>query len=88
MIIEVIACEIGEYSAGEGQSSDTLLSDSVAGAFHESILTSCLHHLSEQGIELDRVWSGVVGMVWFAIDIVADSGEKSAFMSHLTEHII
>ena len=88
VIIEVIASEVGEDSTREFQSADTFLSDGVAGAFHEGILASSLYHLAQKHVQFDGIRRGVVSGNCFAVDIVDDSREQTALISHLAEHII
>ena len=88
MIIEVVASEVGEDTACEFQSADTFLSDGVAGALHERILASCLYHLAQEHVQFDGIRCGVVSGNGFAVDIVDDSREQTALISHLAEHII
>ena len=37
MVVEMVACEVGEDATCEGQTSDAVLVDGVAAAFHEHI---------------------------------------------------
>ncbi len=84
----MIASQVCEDTPCELQSADTLLVDGMTGAFHERIFTSSLHHLGQQGIQLDRVGGGMTGWYLLSFDIVAHRGEQSAAKTaiNLTEH--
>ena len=88
VIVEVVACQIGEYSARKGESSYSFLGYGVRRTFHEGVFAACLNHSVEQLVECYRVGSGVVCRHSLVHNVVADGGEQSALVTHLREHII
>ena len=44
VIVKVVACQVGEYASREVQTSDTVLVDGMAAAFHEYVFASCFYH--------------------------------------------
>ena len=68
--------------------SDATLLDSMAGALHEGILTTGIHHARKQSIELNSIGSGMAGGYRLTVNIITYSGEKTALMTKLSEHII
>ena len=88
MIIQMVASQVGKQATLKPQSADTLLSDGVTRALHKGIFTSCLHHLSQQSVQLYGVGCGMIGRNGLALNIVAYGREQTALMTELAEHII
>ena len=88
VVVQMVAREVGEHSSCEVQTAYALLRDGMRAAFHERILTSCLHHACQQGVEFYRVGRGVVGWNLLVHNIVAHRREQSALVAQLCEHII
>ena len=59
VVVQMVSCEVGEYTTLEPQSSDAALYDGMARAFHEGVFASCLDHLCQQAVEFNGVWRGV-----------------------------
>ena len=47
MVIEVVVCDITENSAGKVQTSDAVLVNGMAAAFHEHISASLIGHTAQ-----------------------------------------
>ena len=88
VIVEVVACKVGEDATGKGQSANALLCYSVRRALHEGILAASLHHAVEQRVKLYWVRCGVVGGYSLVDDIVAYGRQQAALVAHLRKHII
>ena len=88
VIIQVVTGEVGKQASCEVETTDALLCDGVRRALHESILATSLYHSAQQLVQLDRVWSGVVGRDSLVFYIVAYGGQESTLMTELAEHII
>ena len=72
VIVEMVACEVGEQSACKLQSADATLGYGMAGTLHEGIFAALLDHLGQQCIELDGIRCGVRGGDGLVFDVVAD----------------
>ena len=88
MVVQVVAGQVGKDASHECQTADTLLRYGVAGAFHEGVFASCLHHLGQQLVQLNGVGGGMVSGEGLVIHVVAHRGQQSALVSHFAEHII
>ena len=88
VIVEMVACKVGEYTACEVESAYALLCYCVRAALHEGILASCINHTAEQRVDLDRVGGGVVGRNLLFLDIVAHRRQQSALVAKLAEHVV
>ena len=88
MVVEVIAGEVSENTSCKFQSADSFLGDGMRTDFHECVFASFICHSSQQPVECDRVGGGVFRRNRFVVDIIADGGNKSYFVSEVTEGII
>ena len=75
MIVEMVACQVGEKSSGELQTTNAFLGNGVTRAFHEGIFTAGIHHLCQQLIQFNGVRGGMVGGDGLIFYIVAYRGE-------------
>ena len=88
VVVEMVACEVGENTSHERQAADAPLMDGMAGTLHEGILAACRSHSGKEIVQLDGVRRGVVGRYFLVVDVVADGGKQTRFVSELAEHII
>ena len=88
MVVQVVACQIGEDAAIEVQAADALLIDGMARYLHEDKGTSSIDHLLEQVVEFLGIGSGE-GSVDGAVDyVVAYGRNQSARISELGEELV
>ena len=88
VIVQMVACEVREHAAGEGQSANALLRDGMRTALHKHIFAPRLHHPMQQGVKRDGIRRGMVGRYGLVFDVVAHRGKQSATMAELSEHIV
>ena len=72
MVVQMVACQVGKQSSSKGQATDALLGNGMTATLHEGVFTAGIHHLGQQFVELDRVWSSMVSGNSLVLDIVAD----------------
>ena len=88
MVVQVVACQIGEDAAIEVQAADALLIDGVARHLHENEGATGIDHLLEQVVEFLGIGSGE-GSVDRAVDhVVAYGRNQSAGISELGEELV
>ena len=88
MVVQVVTRQVREHAPGKLQSADALLGYGMAGTLHEHIFTACIRHSLQQFVQLNGIRCCVAGGHCLVFNIVAHSGEQSAFVTHLAEHII
>ena len=88
VIVQMVACQVCEQASCKFQAADAFLCDGMAATLHKGIVATSIHHLCQQAVELDGVWSRMTGRDGLAFDIVTDRREQAALMAELTEHII
>ena len=71
VIVEVVACEIGENSTREIESIDAMLTTRVRTHLHESVLASGVDHIGQHLVERKRVGCGLCGRNDSVVDDVA-----------------
>ena len=84
----MITCYIRKQTTGKLQSTYSVLHNRMTAHLHEHILTSCLNHLCQQGIQSDRVRSSMICRNSLTVYLVHHRREQSRLMSHCHEHII
>jgi len=80
--------KVGKNASGKMEPGNALLLNGMGAHLHKYILTSLVNHLSEEGIEPDRIRGCVGGFAPCAEDIVADRGEEAALVTQHIEHFI
>ena len=88
VIVEVIACKIGEHTAGEMQAGYTVLGCGMARNLHKGVVTTLGHHDGQQTIEGQRLGGGVGRRFGTVADIVADGREQTGLVAFETSHLI
>ena len=87
MIIQMVAGQISENTAGKLQTADALLGNGMGTDFHEGILAAGICHFSEQAVQGYRVRGGVFGR-YGQVDVIAYSGNQSDLVAEIAESII
>lgn len=88
MIIQMVAGQISENTAGKLQTADALLGNGMGTDFHEGILAAGICHFSEQAVQGYRVRGGVFGRYGLVVDVIAYSGNQSDLVAEIAESII
>ena len=81
VVVEVVACEIGEDCAAEWHAVDARLVKAVAGDFHRGGCCALLTETVEQGLDIDRGGGGVRGFFQCAPKAVADRADNGGFFA-------
>ena len=68
VVVEVVACQVGEYASGEGESGYAVLVGGMAAHLHEHVRAPGVGHAAEEGVELDGVGRGVLGGFAVGVD--------------------
>ena len=84
----MVAGQVGENTAGKGDTLDAALHARVGTHFHEGILAPGLHHLVQQAVESQMVGRGLFGRLLDGVDDVLDSGQQARFVAHEPRHLI
>ena len=89
MIVEVVACEVCEDSAGEGNARYAVLVGGVAAHLHRGEGASGVDHAAQQAVELHGVGSGVFCGYGVGVDDIGygayKAGLESTHASQLVE---
>ena len=88
VVINMVTREVGEHGTSELQSGNTLLCNTVAADFHESVPASGFHHLCEQGIECKRIGRSVSRRIGSTVHIIDNRRDQSGFVAHSANHLI
>ena len=73
MVVQVIVADIGKNGSTKGDTSYTMLHQSMGTHFHETVGTPCLHHLVKQLVKLDAIRSSELSWQDLVIDFILHS---------------
>ena len=67
----MVARQVSEHTTRKLQTSNTLLGNGMAGAFHKHILAACQYHLFQQFVQFYGVRRSVGSGYGLVFDVVA-----------------
>ena len=71
VVVQVVACEVSEYSSGKFKSAGTFLCQRMRTYLHECIFASLFNHLGQQPVQRYCIGGGVCRWICCAVYIVA-----------------
>ena len=88
VIINMIACKVGEQRSVEVESGNAFLCDGMAADFHESVSATGIYHATQQTVQLQCIRSGVGGWNGFVFNIIDNCRKQTCFVSHRAHEFI